>query len=225
MRSQMTTVLAIQAMGLGLATQAAWGTPLLVEFSGKITGTQVDTGYWGYNPLDPSVTEGATFYGSLSYDPLGAVDTNPDPYHGSYYMGTAIVGKVGAISVAAYEMSVYVSNDPTYGYDELCFWATNPDGGSEGLPFTALALFLNGPPALLQDDSLPPGLDLDLFAWATFEVLYEVEGDPPYVALGAIGTIDAFAVTPEPATLTLLLLGVAFTKRFRQLARGSHRWS
>jgi len=202
-------LVAVSALGL----QQAAGSPLLVEFSGKITGTQVDYGYWGYNPLDPSVTEGADFYGSLTYDPVGAVDTNPDPYHGSYYMGTAILGTVGTVSVAAYEMSLYVSNYRTY--DQLSFWASNPDGGLPGLPITHLIVSLSGPETLFEDDSIPLTLDLEEFTYPSFGAEHYVDGDPPIGTLGVAGMINTLTVTPEPGTLGLLLVGVGLGSKRR----------
>jgi len=180
--------------------QQALGGPLYLSYEGNLTSVDDPFGRF-----DASVYVGAEFSGNYSYDPDGAIDSVPgDPTVGAYDLDGELVAHVGDMYFAATDVFAPVYNDYVAGSDIVDQFAITAQTLTSGnLPLKWMKISITDRTGTaFSSDALPTTLDLSDFPELKAFEIYADEYDTQL-----FGHLTSLTLVPEPATLTLLVLG------------------
>jgi hypothetical protein len=179
-----------------------------VEFQGQVTYR----GEFG-GGLDPSIVYGAPINGTYSFDPVGAVDVDPDPEEGEYSFSSAMTVQVGNVVIAAPNLSISVGNASSF--EGQWYYASSFNFVSGGKFYSSMTLRLDTLRTDLFTEALPTHIEMsDLFRGLF------------YFSLGQSnvqGEITSVSFVPEPSTAAMVLLAAAGLANTRRRGRRGAR--
>ncbi len=184
----------------------ATAPPIGVSFAGELTIVEDSLGQ-----LDPSITVGAPFSGSYTYDPDSASDTVAGSGEGYYEFENPLTVEVGdsVAEASGFDIQILYQSFAIGGQKYTVFaqpfvW--------EGIPVNLMGIDLSTHQTdLLSDDSLPLSLALADFGGGGFEL----RGD----SLRVEGEIQSLVFVPEPDGILMIFVGVSLALARRRPLR------
>ena len=196
----------LMLMMMALTAREARAEPMTFFFEGHID-TLVDIG------LDESVDIGTPFFGSYTFDPVGATDSSPDNPHFGFY--GFLSPSHFSVTVGNYEFTTndllgVIGNDSLIG--DLYYISSWSSFHSDGFTWEDMGVFLrDNTGTALDSDALPltpPELE-DFQDYAKFSAA--IPGHPGPVLTGQLTSL-----TPEPGSLAILSFGAGIVAARRR---------
>ncbi|MCB9867494.1 MAG: PEP-CTERM sorting domain-containing protein [Phycisphaerales bacterium] len=202
------TIAAVCLLAYVLSAGTSQASLVRIGFAGTIDFVDPDV------PFADAIGIGAGFSGSYEYESSVADDFPDNPSLGGYYFPTsALFVQIDSLTFRTNDLGIAILNSNPPLYDN--YNATN------GSSFTALGVewrhvgltLRDATGTAFQNDHLPAGApDLDDFE---FGHIFQMIAEGHFNA-SLTGTLTSIAVIPEPGTLALTALALAYVTRRRR---------
>jgi len=215
MTRQFVLTTAIVVCVLSFSVRAARGELVPIAITGQVTAVGDERDF-----LEGKISVGDLITGVYIYD-SSTLDSEPSPVRGLYEHYAPPAGIFLTIGEFVFmtdpqnvHLLVAIANDvpamPIVGgsYDSYSVESYNNLPLSNGTPLTHISLAATGPTDIFSSDTLPttaPDLDAG-WRWSRIEIW--IQGCPrERVCFGVSGNLTSAILIPEPATITILVLG------------------